>query len=90
MQQLDDLLGDVVHAFQAVCGVSVSVAVQVVGDVVGQWCDFQFVFDSCECSLLLKGGLLRGHPTPRLQQPLLDAHSLPAVLGLLFPAAMAT
>ena len=82
-------LCDEVHAIEAVCGVSVSVSLQVVGDVVRRWCGLQGLLDSLQCSLLLKGGPLGGQVSHGLHQPLLDGHSLPTLSGLLFPAASA-
>ena len=50
-----NLPGDVVHVVQAVCAISVSVGLQVVGDVMWFRYGLKSLLDCLECSLFLTG-----------------------------------
>ena len=82
-------LGDVVHPLKPVCNISVSVAVQVLDNVVGLRDSLQRVLNCQQGSLLLKGSCLiinKPHG-PGFYDPFLDCDCLPPTLGFLFSTA---
>lgn len=87
MRQLNQaaVLGDEVHVvcLVAICVSSVSVAVQVVGNVVRLRDGLQGLLDCHQRSLLLKGS----GPQQAPHIPCLDDNSLPATLSLFFTTA---
>lgn len=79
------VLGDVVHVVSlvAICVSSVSVAIQVVGNVVRLKDGLQGLLDCHQRSLLLKGSSPKQAP----HVPCLDGNSLPAPLSPFFTTA---